>query len=185
MPTYRPRYRRRSTAVLGPFLPRVVPPSPSPYIIARPPPDRPLSLYDDNPKNTQKPPLNRAPDQSVPTYRPTTTARPMGHSVRFMACPVGLPLPLFTGQPHTFSLPRLVRPIYRKVSRLAQLEPKGTRVTLFIRTCHGKKGLFTPCSFSCPNRKCPKTHEKSLVHVFANSQVVTTKRTPFRGGGQR
>lgn len=121
----------------------------------------------------------------MPTYRPTTTARPMGHSVRFMACPVGLPLPLFTGQPHTFSLPRLVIPIYRKVSRLAQLEPKGAKVTLLIRTCHGKKGLFTPCSFSCPNRKCPKTHEKSLVHVIANSQDVTTKRTPFRGGGGR
>lgn len=59
----------------------------------------------------------------------------------------------------------------------------GVRVTSFMRTCHGKKGVNKPCSFSCSRRKCPKTHEKSLVHAFANSQVVTTKRTPFHKGG--
>ena len=100
-----------------------------------------------------------------------------------MACPVGLPLPLFTGQPHTFSLPRLVRPSYQKVSLLKQLASSGDKVTQSRRTCQGKKGVNKPCSFPGQTGKCPKTHEKSLVHAFANSQVVTTKRTPLRGGG--
>ena len=63
------------------------------------------------------------------------------------------------------------------------MEPKGARVTQFVRTCQGKKGVNKRVHFSVQNGKYPKTHEKSLVHAFANCQVVTTKRTPLHGGG--
>lgn len=38
-------------------------------------------------ENEQKPSLNRAPGQNVPTYRPATPVRPTTRSVRFMAIP--------------------------------------------------------------------------------------------------
>lgn len=93
MPTYRPRYRSRPTACFVRFMAvpaRACPTSPSPDIIARQPARRwswlPLCRFmTTTSKNAQKPPLNRAPGQNVPTYQPTITVRPMGHSVRSTA----------------------------------------------------------------------------------------------------